>query len=83
MNKTDVSFRPKDTCRNPNPDYVPPGCDKSDTISRSYAIEQIDMAIAESADADEKLQFERFKDFIQALPSHRGIYKRKNGDNSG
>ena len=45
MNKTDVLFELEV---------------ETDTISRSYAIQQIEMAIAESKDENERLQFERF-----------------------
>lgn len=40
----------------------------SDYISRRYAIEQINLAIQEAQDEEEQAQFERFKDFIMALP---------------
>lgn len=49
---------------------------ETDTISRSYAIKQIEMAIAESEDDDERLQFERFKDFLKVLPSSNGVLRQ-------
>lgn len=61
MNKTDVLFELEV---------------ETDTISRGYAIQQIEMAIAESKDENERLQFERFKDFLKALPSSNGVFRQ-------
>ena len=49
---------------------------ETDTISRSYAIKQIEMAIDESENEDERLQLERFKDFLRALPTSSGIFRQ-------
>lgn len=40
----------------------------SDSISRSYAIEQIELAILESQNDEDREYFERFKDFLNVLP---------------
>lgn len=61
MNKTDVLFELEF---------------ETDTISRSYAIQQIEMAIAESENEDERLQFERFKEFLKALPASKGVFRK-------
>lgn len=50
----------------------------ADAISRSYAIEQMNMAIAESNDADERLQFARFIEFLKVLPAYSMTYRRIN-----
>lgn len=63
MNKTDVLFE------------LEIG---TDTISRNYAIEQMNMAIAESKDADERLQFTRFIEFLKVLPAYSMTYRRVN-----
>lgn len=40
-----------------------------DAISRTYALNQMDMAIREASSEGQREQFERFKDFLRALPS--------------
>lgn len=40
----------------------------SNVISRDYAVNQIKFAIEDSNDPEEKLQFDRFIDFLTALP---------------
>ena len=47
----------------------------NDSISRTYAINQMQMAIKETTDPDEKEQFKRFIYFLMVLPTVKELDK--------
>lgn len=46
-------------------------------IDREYAIEQMDLAIAEAKAEAEREQFRRFKDFLMVCPTPKEVKERK------